>query len=118
MNPFWKSKKFAYAVSMLVAVIVLLILPSALAEVGLTMTPENQAAAAELVPKVVVFFGLLVVGHTIQDALSLAKGAQPVDLKQAILDVLDALPLAELVREVAVGGDSGDAEAVPQAESR
>lgn len=124
MNPFWKSKKFAYAISMLIAVIVLALLPAVCAEIGLTLTAESQEALNEIVPGVVILFGMVIGGHTLQDALTTAKGAQIVDLKQAILDVLDAIPLSELVREitVTVGGDGGDTgakiEAVPPAEQR
>jgi hypothetical protein len=100
-KPFYQSKKFVYAVSMLIAMIVLAVLPAAFARAGMPLDPDSQQALNGLFPGVVIVFMMVIAGHTLQDALAMAKGAQPVDLQQAVMDVLSAIPLNELIREVA-----------------
>ena len=109
-KPFWKGKKFVYAVSMLAAVILLTLLPSIAAEVGLPLEPESQEALTEIIPGIVVVFAMVIAGHSLQDALSTAKGAQIIGLtlKQAILNILNEIPLESLLREVNIGVSDSD----------
>ena len=82
------SRKFVYALSMLVASVIVTLLPS--------VVPLDQAATAQLYDMLTGIFvvGLTVIaGHTLQDALT-AAGQVDVDnitLTEAVIGLIEAL---------------------------
>jgi hypothetical protein len=90
-KPFYKSKKFAYAVAGVLAAFILALLPSLF-----TLTAETQALLEDVVPAVVLICVLLLTGHTVTDiAYAWAERPQAQPLGQALHELIDATPLAE-----------------------
>lgn len=83
---FYKSKKFAYAVTMLIASVAVALLPAAL-----NLDAAQTSTLNEIVPLIIVFGYLLIGGHSVMDALSMAKGAQVPSVSDAVDDVIDAI---------------------------
>lgn len=85
-KPFYMSKKFVYAAISLVAAVIVAILPTAL-----ELDEEQTKTLNEIVPVVLAFGFALIGGHTIMDALSMAKGAQLPGVSDAIQELIDAI---------------------------
>lgn len=83
---FYKSKKFAYAVTMLVAAIAIALLPAAL-----KLDATQTATLNEMVPYVLGLAFALIGGHSLMDALSMAKGTQVPTVSLAIEGVIEAI---------------------------
>ena len=86
-KPIWKSKKFVIALAGFAGALVLALLPQVFA-----LDAATQAALLDLLPQVFVVALFLITGHTLMDALTVAKGVQGVSLQQAAHDLIDALP--------------------------
>lgn len=87
MKPFYRSRKFAYALSTFLASALLMLLP--------TLVELDEATAAmldEYVPLVVAVGVLLILGHTVTDVTALLRD-RPVraPLDQAAHELIDAV---------------------------
>jgi len=106
-NPF-ASRKFVYAVSSIIMVLVVTYLPIVTAEIGLTLSADSIDALNSLLPMVVVIGLFVIGGHSVSDAISLWSGYQAnPKLRENIEAILDEL-----------FGDDDDTEAVPLGEAR
>lgn len=86
-KPFWKSRKFGYAVGTLLASL----LVAVLANVD-GVNPDVQAALNQVLPTLFVMGALLITGHTITDVVAIwSDGVAAKDLKDAVIDLVDAL---------------------------
>jgi hypothetical protein len=85
-KPFYASKKFAYAAVTVLASLVLALLPAAL-ELDATQTETLN----EIVPYLLGLGFALIGGHSIMDALSMAKGVQVPDISEAIEELKNAI---------------------------
>jgi len=86
-KPFWKSRKFGYALGTLLATLLLQLLANIEG-----VSPEVQQALADFLPTVLVMGVLLITGHTITDVVALWKeGVAAKDLRDALVDLLDTL---------------------------
>ena len=85
-KPFWKSKKFIYAVASFVAAVVLAVLPSVT-----TLDADTVTMLHDVVPKVVLGGFLLIAGHTVTDVVYLAVQARDVPLREAAHGLVDAV---------------------------
>lgn len=94
-KPFYKSKKFVYALSSILVFVVLAVLPSVL-----TLEPETTDMIKTNLPFVFVFGLAVIGGHTLSDAIVLAGGFQIGELKQALQDLIDSLPLENLPPQI------------------
>lgn len=93
-KPFYKSRKFAYALGTFLAALVLVVLPMAV-----ELDPEVTGMLEEMLPLVFVIGIMLITGHTITDVMAIwREGVIGKELKEAAHDLIDAL--------------DGDAEAV------
>ena len=90
-KPFYKSKKFAYAVAGVVTAVILALLPSIV-----TLTPETEQLLEDVIPAVVLMFVLVLTGHTVTDvAYAWAERPQAQPLGEALHELIDATPLGE-----------------------
>jgi len=86
-KPFWKSRKFGYAAGTLAASLILALLSSVEG-----VSPDVQAALADMLPTVLVMGILLITGHTVTDVVAIWKeGVEAKDLRDAIVDLIDAI---------------------------
>lgn len=91
MNPFYKSKKFLYALATFLAALVIAALPMVV-----SLDDDTAAMLEEMLPLVFAMGALLIAGHTITDVMAVwREGVPPKDLRRAAHDLIDALPLAE-----------------------
>lgn len=88
---FYKSKKFAYAVTMLLASLAIALLPAAL-----DLDATQVETLNEVVPFVIGYGFALIAGHTIMDALSMAKGTQIPNISNAVDNVIAAMDSTKL----------------------
>lgn len=87
VKPFWKSRKFGYAVGTFLASLVLALLSSVEG-----VSPDVQAALAGMLPTALVMGVLLITGHTITDVVALWRdGVAGKELKDAVVDLIDAI---------------------------
>ena len=66
MKPFWKSKKFIYALATLIAAIIVAVLPSVA-----TLDAETDAMLKDVLPGVLAIGIALIAGHTITDVTAI-----------------------------------------------
>lgn len=86
-KPFWRSRKFGYAVGTLLAALLLRLLASVDG-----ISPDVRAALTDFIPTVIVMGVLLITGHTVTDVIALWKeGVQAVNLRDAVLEVIEVL---------------------------
>lgn len=85
-KPFYTSKKFAYAAFTILASVAVILLPVAL-DLDATQTEQLN----EIVPWLLGFGFALIGGHSVMDALSMAKGVQIPDLEEAYNNLKDAI---------------------------
>jgi len=91
MNPFYKSKKFLYALATFLAALVIAALPMVV-----SLDDDTAAMLEEMLPLIFVMGALLIAGHTVTDVMAVWRdGVPPKGLRQAAHDLIDALPLAE-----------------------
>lgn len=87
VKPFWKSRKFGYALGTLLASLAVALLSSVEG-----VSPDVQAALAQFLPTILVMGVLLITGHTITDVVALWRdGIAAKELRDALVDLLDAL---------------------------
>jgi len=79
---FYTSRKFAYAVTMLLASIAIVLLPSVF-----DLEPDQTDALIEMAEYTIGFGFALITGHTVMDALSIAKGTQIPSVDQAVTNL-------------------------------
>src|SRR5690606_33917671 len=115
MNPFYKSKKFLYALATFLATLALAALP-----IVVSLDDETAAMLEEMLPLVFVMGALVIAGHTVTDVMAVwREGVPPKDLRRAAHELIDALPLAEQGQEdveltggalpsIRVGGDDAE----------
>ncbi|WP_162909614.1 hypothetical protein [Aggregatilinea lenta] len=112
-KPFYKSKKFAYAVAGVVTAVILALLPSVVA-----LTPETEQLLEDVIPAVILMCALLLTGHTVTDvAYAWAERPQAAPLGEALHELIDATPLGERSSddpEIAGDTTAADAENVTQ----
>ena len=90
-NPF-ASRKFVYAMSSIIMVLVMAYLPAVTAEIGLTLSADTIDAINNLLPMGIMLSLFVIGGHTISDAISMWSGYQPnPKLRENIEDILDEL---------------------------
>jgi len=89
-KPFYMSKKFVYALSTLLAAIVLAVLPSVVTLDGVTV-----AMIEDMLPAALGLGFFVICGHTLSDAIVLSRGVENKPLPDAAHDFVDALPLGE-----------------------
>lgn len=97
-KPFYKSKKFVYALATFIAALVLAVLPSIV-----TLEPETVDMLETTLPAVLGIGILVITGHGIQDALTTVKGLQIMSLSSAFAELIEATPLAEREPETLAG---------------
>jgi hypothetical protein len=86
-KPFWKSRKFGYALGTLLASLAVTLLSSVEG-----IAPDVQAALAQFLPTIMVMGVLLITGHTITDVVALWRdGVAGKELKDAVLELIDAI---------------------------
>jgi hypothetical protein len=86
-KPFWKSRKFGYALGTLLASLAVALLSSIEG-----VSPDVQAALAQFLPTIMVMGVLLITGHTITDVVALWRdGVAGKELKDAIIELIDAI---------------------------
>jgi hypothetical protein len=86
-KPFWKSRKFGYALGTLLASLAVTLLSSVEG-----IAPDVQAALAGFLPTILVMGVLLITGHTITDVVALWRdGVAGKELKDAIIELIDAI---------------------------
>lgn len=91
-NPFYKSKKFVYAVGTLLAALVIAVLPMA---VDLDANTVDMLEA--MLPLVFVIGAMVITGHTVTDIMAVwSEGVKTKDLKTALLEMVEVLPLDEV----------------------
>lgn len=85
-NPF-KSKKFVYAVTYIMFVLTMAILPSFLLWINAEVDPATIDMIKDNLPYAFAAIGFVLGGHTLSDAISLSKGYQvPDDWKETVDD--------------------------------
>ena len=86
-KPFWKSRKFGYALGTLLASLAVALLSSVEG-----IAPDVQAALAGFLPTILVMGVLLITGHTITDVVAIWRdGVAGAELKDAIIELIDAI---------------------------
>lgn len=86
-KPFWKSRKFGYALGTLLASLAVTLLSSVEG-----IAPDVQAALAGFLPTILVMGVLLITGHTITDVVAIWRdGVAGAELKDAIIELIDAI---------------------------
>lgn len=91
MNPFYKSKKFLYALATFLAALVIAALPMIV-----SLDDDTLAMLEQMLPLVFVMGALVIAGHTVTDVMAVwREGVVSKDLRQAAHELIDALPLAE-----------------------
>ena len=96
MKPFYKSRKFIYALGTLIAALIVALLPAGAEAVGQTLSPETLAMLEKMLPLVIVLGLSALAGHTVTDLMALwTEGVQAKNLKQAIIDLIEEIDLAE-----------------------
>jgi hypothetical protein len=83
---FWKSRKFAYAVTMLFASLLIAFVP-----VAFDLDAEQADVFYKLVPLAAGMGFYLMIGHTVMDAYSIAKGLEIPKIADAVDLVIDAV---------------------------
>lgn len=87
MKPFWKSRKFVYALGTALAALVLAFLPEVV-----VLDPETQDLLGEMLPLVFVIGLSVILGHTVTDVAAIWRsGVQGKPLADALKDLIDAL---------------------------
>ena len=92
-QPFYYSKKFAYAIVMLLAAVALALLPSAL-----KLDAQQTDTLNNMIPYVLGFGFALIGGHSVLDALSMAQGLQVPTINEAVEGVIDAINDPESIK--------------------
>lgn len=91
MKPFWKSRKFAYAVGTFLAALVLALLPMAV-----TLDEPTTAMLEQMLPLIFVIGALVITGHTVTDVVAVWKeGVESQTLRDAAHALIEAVPLPE-----------------------
>ncbi len=94
-KPFWKSKKFIYALGTFLAALVVWIMPQAV-----SMTAEQTDMLTTILPGVFVTGLMLIAGHAATDITAIwLEGVKAKSVKEAALDVVSQIPLNEVKRE-------------------
>jgi len=88
-KPFWKSKKFVYALSAFIASLIVTLLP-----LVVDLTPEQVEMLQEMLPMTIGLFLLVILGHSANDFLALWKSRMEYkDIKEALQELIDELPI-------------------------
>lgn len=91
-KPFYKSKKFVYALATFLAAIVVWLMPLAATD----MTQEQLDMLNTMLPGIFVAGGLLIAGHSATDIAAIwLEGVKAKPVKEALNDLVEAIPLAE-----------------------
>jgi len=94
VNPFWKSKKFVYALATFLAALVVSILPLFSSD----MNQETVDMLQQMLPLIFAVGLLIITGHTVTDVMYIWKeGLTFKNLKDATHELVEAIPLPEQV---------------------
>lgn len=90
-KPFYKSKKFAYAVGTFLAALVVAVMPMIA-----SLDAETLDMLETMLPVIFVIGALLITGHTVTDVAAVwMEGVKFKALKEAAGDLLESVPLPE-----------------------
>lgn len=85
-KPFWKSRKFLYALGTLIAALVVGLLANVEG-----VSPDVQAALGEFLPTLVTMGALLIAGHTVTDVVATwREGVPEKTIQEAIMEFIEA----------------------------
>lgn len=85
-KPFYKGKKFVYALSGIITALVLAILPSVV-----ELEPDTVDMLQTMLLPVLAITFLVITGHGVQDAISSVQGLQNPTIGAAIIDMIAAM---------------------------
>jgi hypothetical protein len=97
MNPFWKSKKFVYALATFCAALIVALAPTFADWANIELKPETLDMMDQMLPLIIAMGLLVITGHTATDLMYLwTEGIKSKELKEAAHDLIEAFPLGEI----------------------
>lgn len=102
MKPFYRSKKFLYALATFLAAAVIAALPMVVA-----LDDETVAMLEQMLPLVFVMGALVIAGHTVTDVMAVwREGVASTDLRQAAHELIEALAADQVDASDESGGQA------------